>query len=646
TDRLSVGSKLAEMHLQLQKVGSQGALGGNFLRAQPSISHSPYTLRRLQNISLRLIDCSASLPERLRPSATVSSPAQMQSLSLWNGADEFTPYKDRIDALPLPLPAITEPVRLVIVRHGQSTWNAEGRIQGSTDLSVLTEKGVNQAQKTRDMLSSMRFSVVFQSPLARARQTADVVMQGQPRFVSAVTDGRKAQTAGADSGSGADGLRVTLPSLREIDLYQFQGLLKHEGKALYGEQYKKWQKAPHTFELDGHAPVRELWHRASLAWQSLLQPHQQEQPDTGETAVEGGGTATDPRVILVVAHNAINQALVATALGLPPSYFRRLPQNNAALSIFDLEPMRSSGSSSGSSSAGSSAGSGSGGNFNPLVTLSCLNQSPDNPFKNPDKVVSNVVLITPPPSGLRPSTTHMSRPSSSSSSTASAGVRGASEDASGVEELCSLSSVLSKLQVTHVLAGPGVGENTIEALLEGQRPLQPGAVSPTASAEDQQWLPSENHGVAATATTETTAAAAATAPAIATVTGTAAAAVESAGSAVTGGDSRGVVVEFLEFTEPAAAVWERAVSLAAAQMAEGDSGRASYGNVLVLLDEETHAGVIWAALGVAGSNFGAQLRVSPWGLSVIEFSADPRVTPATVRCINNTAHVPSQQRAF
>ncbi|GIL60958.1 hypothetical protein Vafri_15756 [Volvox africanus] len=109
--------------------------------------------------------------------------------------------------------------------------------------------------------------------------------------------------------------------------------------------------------------------------------------------------------------------------------------------------MRSSGSSSGSSSAGSSAGSGSGGNFNPLVTLSCLNQSPDNPFKNPDKVVSNVVLITPPPSGLRPSTTHMSRPSSSSSSTASAGVRGASEDASGVEELCSLSSVLSKLQV-------------------------------------------------------------------------------------------------------------------------------------------------------------------------------------------------------
>ncbi|GLI62813.1 hypothetical protein VaNZ11_005562 [Volvox africanus] len=623
------------MHRQLHKVGSRGALGGNFLSAQLITNHSPYTSRKLQRFSLRLIDCSVSFPDRLRPSATASSPAQTHSLSLWNGADEFTQYKDRIDALPLPLPAITEPVRIVIVRHGQSTWNAEGRIQGSTDLSVLTEKGVNQAQKTCDMLSSMRFSMVFQSPLVRARQTADVIMQGQSRSVLAVTHGTKAQAAGADSGSGSDGLRVTLPSLREIDLYQFQGLLKHEGKALYGEQYKKWQKAPHTFQLDGRAPVRELWHRASLAWQSLLQPHEQEQPATGETAIDGGDMAADPRVILVVAHNAINQALVATALGLPPSYFRRLPQNNAALSIFDLEPMRS-----GSSCKGSSSGSrGSGGDSNPLVTLSCLNQSPDNPFKNPDKVVANVVLITPPRSGLQPPTTHMSWPSFSSSSTASAGMRGAAEDTLDMEDLCSLSSVLSKLQVTHVLAGPGVGEKTIEALLEGQQPLQPGAVRPTASAEDQQWLPSENHHVAASAATAETAAAA-----NATVTGTAATAVESSGNAVNG-DRRGVVVEFLEFTEPAVAVWERAVSLAATQMAGGDSGRASYGNVLVILDEETHVGVISAALGVAGSNFGTQLRVSPWGLSVIEFSADPRVTPATVRCINNTAHVPPRQRA-
>ncbi len=88
-----------------------------------------------------------------------------------------------------------------------------------------------------------------------------------------------------------------------------------------------------------------------------------------------------------------------------------------------------------------------------------------------------------------------------------------------------------------------------------------------------------------------------------------------------------------------AAMWRRAVELAALPQAP-DSGKARYGNVVVLLDERTHAGVLWAALGVeAAEGSGARLRVSPGGLSVVEFADDPAATPATVRCINNTAHL-------
>ena len=47
-----------------------------------------------------------------------------------------------------------------------------------------------------------------------------------------------------------------LPSLREVDLYSFQGLVKADGKALHGEQYRNWQRQPAAFEIDGHAPVR------------------------------------------------------------------------------------------------------------------------------------------------------------------------------------------------------------------------------------------------------------------------------------------------------------------------------------------------------------------------------------------------------
>ena len=41
---------------------------------------------------------------------------------------------------------------------------------------------------------------------------------------------------------------------------------------------------------------------------------------------------------LVVAHNAVNQALLNTALDLPPSFFRRLLQSNAATSVIDFQP--------------------------------------------------------------------------------------------------------------------------------------------------------------------------------------------------------------------------------------------------------------------------------------------------------------------
>ena len=47
----------------------------------------------------------------------------------WTGSDEFTPLGDRRDEPPLPLPRLRHSKRLVLVRHGQSTWNARNRNQ-------------------------------------------------------------------------------------------------------------------------------------------------------------------------------------------------------------------------------------------------------------------------------------------------------------------------------------------------------------------------------------------------------------------------------------------------------------------------------------------------------------------------------------
>ena len=65
--------------------------------------------------------------------------------------------------------------RLILIRHGQSVWNAENRFTGWTDVE-LSEKGVGEAKKAGDLLSEIRFGVVHTSGLIRAQRTAEIIM--------------------------------------------------------------------------------------------------------------------------------------------------------------------------------------------------------------------------------------------------------------------------------------------------------------------------------------------------------------------------------------------------------------------------------------------------------------------------------------
>ncbi|KAL0681542.1 hypothetical protein Bca4012_048389 [Brassica carinata] len=190
--------------------------------------------------------------------------------------------------------------RVVLVRHGQSTWNEEGRIQGSSDFSVLTNKGESQADISRQMLIEDSFDVCFTSPLKRSKKTAEIIWGS-----------REAEM-------------IFNYDLREIDLYSFQGLLKKEGKAKFGESFRQWQEDPANFLIDGHYPVRELWSRARSSWNGVLDH--------------------ESKSVLVVAHNAVNQALVSTAIGLGTEYFRRLLQSNCGVSVLDFIPRADGGS--------------------------------------------------------------------------------------------------------------------------------------------------------------------------------------------------------------------------------------------------------------------------------------------------------------
>jgi broad specificity phosphatase PhoE len=63
---------------------------------------------------------------------------------------------------------------LLLVRHGETDWNADGRLQGHTD-RPLSDFGRRQARQLGDQLENERLEAIYSSDLARARETAEIV---------------------------------------------------------------------------------------------------------------------------------------------------------------------------------------------------------------------------------------------------------------------------------------------------------------------------------------------------------------------------------------------------------------------------------------------------------------------------------------
>ena len=69
-------------------------------------------------------------------------------------------------------------MKIYAIRHGETDWNKSKRIQGSTDIE-LNEKGIEQANKMKEMLKDIKFDICISSPLKRARKTAEIITDGK-----------------------------------------------------------------------------------------------------------------------------------------------------------------------------------------------------------------------------------------------------------------------------------------------------------------------------------------------------------------------------------------------------------------------------------------------------------------------------------
>lgn len=65
-------------------------------------------------------------------------------------------------------------MRICLIRHGETDWNLQNKMQGSSDIP-LNDTGKMQAQKSSELLKDIHWDVIISSPLKRARETADII---------------------------------------------------------------------------------------------------------------------------------------------------------------------------------------------------------------------------------------------------------------------------------------------------------------------------------------------------------------------------------------------------------------------------------------------------------------------------------------
>ncbi len=142
-----------------------------------------------------------------------------------------------------------------LLRHGISTFNAQHRCQGCCDEPELTPRGREGACLSGGRLSSEGIEAVISSPLRRASDTAKHIVKA----------------------FGAEGCKITFETdarLREIELYDWEGLPLEEIPRRFPEQYRDWRLRPAEFRMLANNqvqyPVRSLYDRARLFWNYLL----------------------------------------------------------------------------------------------------------------------------------------------------------------------------------------------------------------------------------------------------------------------------------------------------------------------------------------------------------------------------------------
>ena len=192
------------------------------------------------------------------------------------------------------LAAPEDVLRLYLARHGQTDWNAAGRMQGGADIP-LNETGLGQARRLAEVLAGIPLDAIYSSALQRSRQTAEALR------------GRAPITALAD--------------LNEQSVGGFEGVTREGKDEARRKEFDRRRMDPND-TLDGGESTVQHRARVKAALLAIQSAH--------------------PRGnVLVVGHGGTNVKILEILLGLLPEAAAAIRQENDEVYLVQIVPGRS-----------------------------------------------------------------------------------------------------------------------------------------------------------------------------------------------------------------------------------------------------------------------------------------------------------------
>ena len=141
--------------------------------------------------------------------------------------------------------------KLILIRHGQTDWNKQNRIQGALDIP-LNHEGKKEAQDLARELAHVKIDAVYSSAASCSVSTASEIAQIRDIKVK------------------------IMPELNELDHSAWQGLLLKDVKKRYKKQYALWKSSPDCVAPPKGETLREAYDRAISALRKILDRHRDE----------------------------------------------------------------------------------------------------------------------------------------------------------------------------------------------------------------------------------------------------------------------------------------------------------------------------------------------------------------------------------